>query len=63
MQRPRDGQIYKTASGQRLGKHVPAANRHERNNRRDVIRKGQCKLRLSSVRQSVKRGLEPEAEE
>jgi hypothetical protein len=29
----------------------------------DVISKGQCQLIVSSVRESVKRGLEPEAEE
>jgi hypothetical protein len=61
-------------SGQRLGKHVPATTDKIAKNGtiyqlcflwgpcRDVISKGQGKLIVSYVRESVKRGLEPEAE-
>jgi hypothetical protein len=64
---------------QRLGKHVPVARQQILNNAvvglqqwkicflcgpcRDVIGNGQGQLRVSSVQESVKRGLEPEEEE
>jgi hypothetical protein len=41
----------------------PQPTDNESNNRRDVISKVQYQLRLTSGRESVKRGLEPEAEE
>jgi hypothetical protein len=73
------GGYTRDASGQRLGKHVPVARHQVLNNAtvglqqwkncflpspcRDVISKGQDQSLVSSVRESVKRGLEPEAEE
>jgi hypothetical protein len=64
MQRLRDRRIYKAVSGQRLGKHVPAAtNTSEtieelhflRGPCQDVISKGKSELRESSVWEVVKR--------
>jgi hypothetical protein len=61
-----------SVSRQRLGKHVPAAKDTIATIEelcflcgpcRDVISKGQGQFVVSSVRESVKRGLEPEAEE
>jgi hypothetical protein len=59
-------------SGQRLGKHVPVAKDTNVTIQelhflcrlcQDVISKGQGQLIVISVQESVKRGVEPEAEE
>jgi hypothetical protein len=72
MQRLRYGRCTRAISGQRLGKHVPASADTNitigelcflRGPCRDVISKGQGQLIVSSIQESVKRGLEPEAEE
>jgi hypothetical protein len=68
MQRPRDGRYTKAVSGQRLGKHVPAATDMKAKAEelcllcgpyRDIISKGQGPNLVSSVRESVKKELEP----
>jgi hypothetical protein len=72
------GGYTRAVSGQRLSKHVPIARQQNLNNARvglqqwkscflcglwpDIISKGQGQL-FSSVRESVRRGPEPEAEE
>jgi hypothetical protein len=71
------GGYARVVSGKRLGKHVPAATDTRATDTRatkeemcflcgqcrDVISKGQGYSSVSSVWESVKRGLEPEAEE
>jgi hypothetical protein len=71
MQRPRDGRIYQGRFWATARQKRSRGNRQERNNRRAVFSmwfvprcyKQGTRLELSSVQESVKRGLEVEAEE